>query len=263
MKYSIGVCTSLDRAELAARAQAAHIEPPFWATAKLEPQAFRDGAETLRRSGLTVDAMNSLLPGDAVLYGTDADVAPTLELVRRGMERAAAVGCPIVVFGSGRARNIPDGMDWGEAKKQLAYMATRFCEIARPYGIRIAIEPLRAVETNAIPTIAAAAEIIALCPDCPDLGINPDIYHMLEAGEPFGELSRFGDKVHHVHICAPDRHYPRDERPAEDMTLYRDFFRALRAADYKGTLNIEGIVGDMSVELPRALAILDRAQDLV
>jgi hypothetical protein len=47
------------------------------------------------------------------------------------------------------------------------------------------------------------------------------------------------------------------------MTLYRDFFRALRAANYKGTLNIEGIVGDMSVELPRALAILDRAQDLV
>ncbi len=263
MKYSIGVCTSLDRAELAAKLGAKHIEPAFWPTANLDEKAFRDGVETLHRSGLTVDAMNGMLPGNAVLYGSEADIAPTLDLVRRGMERAAAIGCKTVVFGSGTARNIPEGMTIEQAKQQISAMAARFCEIARPYGIRIAIEPLRAFETNFIHTVADAAEIAALCPDCPDLGINPDIYHMLEGGESFDELIKFSDKLYHAHICAPDRHYPRDERPAEDNAIYRDFFRALGAAGYTGTLSIEGIAKDMTTAFPEALAILDRAQDLV
>ena len=263
MKYSIGVCTSLDRATLAAGLGAAHIEPHFWQTATMEDDAFRAGMQCLRDSGLFVDAMNGMLPATAALYGSESDIAPTLDLVRRGMERAAAIGCQTVVFGSGKARNIPEGMERDAAAEQIATMATRFCEIARPYGIRIALEPLRSSETNFIHTLADAADILARCPYMPDLGFNPDIYHMLEGGEPFDELGKHADKLFHVHICAPDRHYPRHERPAEDQIIYRDFFRALRTAGYTGTLSIEGIVKDMSAELGEALAILHTAQELV
>ena len=262
MKYSIGVCTSLDRAILAAKAGAEHIEPGFAATANLDEQTFRTGLSILHDSGLYVDAMNSMLPGTAVLYGDASALEPSLELVRRGMERAAEIGCKTVVLGSGTARNIPDGMTREQAMQQFSTVVTRFCEIAGPYGIRIAIEPLRAFETNFIHAVADAAEIIALCPDSIALGINPDIYHMLEGGEVFDELRRFSDKLFHAHICAPDRHYPSPERPAEDIILYRDFFRALRAANYTGTLSIEGIARDMTTSLPESLAVLDRAQEL-
>jgi sugar phosphate isomerase/epimerase len=261
MKYSIGVCTSLDRATLAAQLGAEHIEPGFWPTAAMDEPTFRAALANLKDSGLPVDAMNSMLPGTAVLYGTEQDISPTLELVARGMERAAAVGCKTVVFGSGTARCIPEGMAITHAKQHIAALAGRFCEIARPYGIRIAIEPLRAHETNFIHTLSDATEIVALAPRDTDLGVNPDIYHMLEGGESFGELSRLGDKLFHAHICAPDRHYPRQERPDTDNAIYRDFFRALRAAGYTGTLSIEGIVKDMAVELPEALAILHAAQE--
>ena len=259
MKYSIGVCTSLDRAMIAAGLGAEHIEPAFWPTASLDEQSFAAGVDTLHSSGLFVDAMNGMLPPSAVLYGTQEEIAPTLDLVRRGMERAAAVGCKTVVFGSGGARNIPDGMELSEAKRRIADMADRFCQIALPHGIRIAIEPLRAQETNFIHTLSDAAEISAMLPNCANLGVNPDIYHMLEGGEPFDELSKLGNRLLHVHICAPDRHYPRHDRPEEDHAIYRDFFRALHTAGYRGTLSIEGIVKDMQAELPTALDILRQA----
>ena len=263
MKYSIGVCTSLDRAPLAAKAGAEHIEPGFAATANLDEQTFRTGLSILRDSGLYVDAMNSMLPGTAALYGDASALAPVLELFRRGMERAAEIGCKTVVLGSGTARRIPDGMTREQAMQKFSAVVAGFCEIARPYGIRIAIEPLRAFETNFIHTVADAAEIIGLCPDSVALGITPDIYHMLEGGEAFDELRRFSDKLFHAHICAPDRHYPSPERPAEDTALYRDFFRALDAANYQGTISIEGIATDMVTDLPSALAILDAAQDQI
>lgn len=259
MNYSLGVCTSLNNAPLAAELGAEHIEPPFWGTANLDPQAFDDGLRALHESGLHVDAMNSMLPGNAVLYGTDAETEQTLDIVRRGMERAAAVGCQTVVLGSGTARKIPDGMTEEEAIHRFSAMAARFCEIAQPYGIRIAVEPLRAHETNFIHTVSDALRILAAAPHRTDLGVNPDIYHMLEGGEPFDALRLPADRLFHVHICAPDRHYPSLARPAEDNDLYRAFFRALNAADYRGTLSIEGIVTDMRAELPEALSILRAA----
>ena len=259
MTYSLGVCTQLDHAITAAKAGAQHIEPAFALTANLEEQAFRHGLDTLRESGLFVDAMNSMLPGDTVLYGSEEQLASALELVRRGMERAAMIGCKIVVLGSGTARRIPDSMERAAAVRRFADVTGRFCEIARPYGIRIAIEPLRAAETNFIHTVADAAEVAALLPDCDNLGITPDIYHMLEGAESFDALRESEKRIFHTHICAPDRHYPSPDHPAENNALYRDFFRALNAANYQGTISIEGIAKDMTTELPIALDILRTA----
>lgn len=259
MTYSLGVCTQLDKAIIAAQSGAQHIEPAFALTANLEEQAFRHNLDMLRESGLFVDAMNSMLPGDTVLYGSDEQLTTAMELVRRGMERAAILGCKTVVLGSGTARRIPEDMERADAVRRFANVAGRFCEIARPYGIRIAIEPLRAAETNFIHTIADAAEVAALLPDCDNLGVNPDIYHMLEGAESFAALSEAGERMFHVHICAPDRHYPCPEHPAEHNDIYRNFFRALTAASYRGTVSIEGIVKDMNTELPIALDILRTA----
>ncbi len=263
MKYPIGICTQLDRATEAARLGADHIEPGFALTAGLDETKFRLGVSCLRDSGLSVDAMNSMLPGTAVLYGSEADTETVLELVRRGMERAAIIGCRNVVFGSGTARNIPDGIERAEAQHRLTALLQHFCDIARPYNIRIAIEPLRAAETNYIHLASEANDIAALLPHCDNLGVNPDIYHMLEGNEPFDVFERLGRRLFHVHICAPDRHYPSHARPAEDLALYRDFFRALRAANYEGTVSIEGIAKDMAAELPEALAIIRDARDSI
>ena len=261
MNYRIGICAQLDRAPLLAAAGADHIEPGFGVVAGMDDATFADNITLLRESGLCVDSMNSMLPGTAILYGDEAQTEQLFGYVRHGMERAAILGCRNVVFGSGTARKIPEGWSLRDAQLRIATLLDRFCDIARPYGIRIAIEPLRAFETNFIHTIADAAEIIALLPHCDNLGINADIYHMLEGNEPFDALSHAGDRLYHVHICAPDRHIPRAERPESDHVLYRDFFRALHAANYEGTVSVEAIAKDWREDAPSALAIIRAAHD--
>jgi sugar phosphate isomerase/epimerase len=261
MKYRIGICSSLDRAPLLARIGADHIEPAFGVIAGMEEAAYQTGVAALRDSGLRADSMNSMLPGTTVLYGDGAPTEQLLDFVRRGMSRAAELGCSTVVFGSGTARRIPEGMSKAGAQQHLAILLDRFCSIARPYDIRIAIEPLRASETNFIHTSTDAAEIAALLPHCDNLGINPDIYHMLESSEPFDTLSAFRDKLYHVHMCAPDRHFPRADRPAADIEIYTAFFRALNAAGYSGTISIEGITQNLAAEGEDALRIIRAARD--
>ncbi|MBQ8718216.1 MAG: sugar phosphate isomerase/epimerase, partial [Clostridia bacterium] len=110
-----------------------------------------------------------------------------------------------------------------------------------------------------IHTLSDALQIIEAVPQHIALGVNPDTYHILEGADPFDALSLSADRLFHVHVCAPDRHYPSLARPAEDNDLYRAFFRALDAAGYRGTLSIEGIATDMRAELPEALSILRAA----
>ncbi len=263
MKYSIGVCAQLERSIAVAKAGADHIEPGFALVAGLDEAKFRLGLSCLRDSGLRADAMNSMLPPTAKLYGSEDELAPTLEMVRHGMERAEAIGCRNIVFGSGTARHIPEGITKTEAQQRIASVLDKFCDIARPHGIRIAIEPLRAFETNFIHTVADAAEIIALLPHCDNLGVNPDIYHMLEENDPFATFSHHAAHLFHVHICAPDRYYPGFNRPESDNDIYRDFFRALDAADYQGSVSIEGIANNIETDLPGALALLRAARDSI
>ncbi len=261
MKYSIGACLPLDRAVAAAKLGARCLEPGFAHVASLSEEQFHAGLSCWKESGLPVDSMNSMLPGTAKLYGTQQECEETLDFVRRGMERAAAIGCRNVVFGSGTARNVPDTMTKAEATERLVDMLDRFCDIAQEHHIRIAIEPLRAFETNMINTLSDAAALAALLPHRDNLGVNADIYHMLDAGESFDELGKLGNKLFHVHICAPDRHYPNAERPMEDRQIYRDFFRALRTAGYTDSVSIEGLLSNLEAELPPALDILNAAQD--
>ena len=262
MNYRIGICAQLEHAPLAARAGADHLEPSFGVVAGMEESAFRTGAHTLRDSGLCAESMNSMLPGTIILYGDDTKTAAALDFVQRGMDRAAELGCRNVIFGSGTARRIPEGWTKQDAQLRIAALLDRFCDVARPYGIRIAIEPLRAYETNFIHHLTDAAEIAALLPHCDNLGVNADIYHMLEGNEPFSALKVIGDRLFHVHVCAPDRHFPRDERPESDNEIYRSFFRALDDADYRGTVSIEAIAKNLSVECENALRIIRTARDM-
>ena len=259
VSYRIGICSQLDHAPLLAQAGADHIEPAFGVVAAMESEAYARGVDALKRSGLCVDSMNSMLPGTTALYGTMDQTDELMDFVRRGMDRAAELGCRNVIFGSGTARRIPPGHRLRVAQLRIATLLDRFCNIARPYGIRIAIEPLRAQETNFIHTLDDAAQIIALLPHCNNLGITADIYHMLEGNENFSALGAVGDKLFHVHVCAPDRHFPRPQRPVEDGDIYRSFFCALNAAGYDGTVSIEAIAQNLSEECAPALHIIREA----
>lgn len=252
MGFRLSVCAPMEQAPAILRAGGAFVEPAFLQIAGMTPEVFRERKAILQAAGLKAEAMNSMLPGDSVLYGGPADTKKLLDFTARGMERAAELGGDVVVFGSGTARRIPDGMTREQAEERITQLLGQFCEIAAPYGMRIAVEPLRATETNFIHTLIDALAIIRRLPECRNLGVNADLFHMLEGNETFSDCSLVGDKLFHVHVCTPERTYPRPGNAAHDET-YRAFAEALRNADYHGTVSVEGITHDLAGEMPPAL----------
>ncbi|MBO5898645.1 MAG: sugar phosphate isomerase/epimerase [Clostridia bacterium] len=257
MKIQIGACTALPNAPIMNELGGKHIESGFAMYANMSEEQFVKEREILRATPVTVVSMNSMLPGDSVLYGTEEQSQKVCDFVRRGMERAASLGCKSVCMGSGTARNIPEGMTRDEAADRLASLIARFCAIADEYGIKVAIEPLRAEETNFIHTVEDAYDIIRRVPACKNLGVNPDMYHMHAGGEDFSNLVKYKDYVFNVHIAEPGtRVYPKPGS-AENEALYVEFLSALKEAGYTGNVSVEAHTKDFKGDATVALSYLN------
>lgn len=257
MNIKLGACAPFTMADHVANVGGTHIESGFAVYTNKSAEDFAREKEILLASPLRPYSMNSMLPGDFVLYGTKEQSDAVCEFVRRGMERAAQVECKSVCMGSGKARSIPEGMTRDEAADRLATLCARFCEIAGEYGIKIAIEPLRTAETNFIHTLDDAYDIIRRVPECKNLGINPDMYHMYQNNDDFSNLVKLKDYVFNVHIAEPiERSFPKPGN-AECDKLYVEFFTALKASGYAGNVSIEAITKDFAGEVGPTLAHLN------
>ena len=255
MNIRIGACAPFGHSDYIHSLGGSHIESGFAVYAGKTDEDFDKEKNVLLPQALRPLSMNSMLPPTFNLYDTEKE-EEIFEFVRRGMARAADVGCKNVVFCSGGARNIPEGMDKEVAATRIAELAARFCEIAEPYGITISIEPLRAEETNFIHTMDDAYDIVRRVPECKNLGINPDMYHMYQGGESFDNLSKYKQYVFNVHIADPVRRtFPRPDDECE--ALYVDFFKALKASGYTGNVSIEAHTKDFKADAAVALPYIN------
>ena len=75
-----------------------------------------------------------------------------LGYVEKALKRAKALGVSNVVFGSGGAKNVPEGFPIEQGYEQIVTLLKRIAPVASGYGITIVIEPLRKAECNLINT---------------------------------------------------------------------------------------------------------------
>ncbi|MBQ5365718.1 MAG: TIM barrel protein, partial [Spirochaetales bacterium] len=83
-----------------------------------------------------------LFPKNMIVIGEQYDEKAMREYLEVAFTRMNALGCDLVVFGSGKSRFVPGGMRWRNAYTQLVEVTKLVGKIAATYGIRVAIEPL-------------------------------------------------------------------------------------------------------------------------
>ncbi len=247
MKF--GVCVSPDK--LSADLNCAdYIELPFAAVCTMDEEAFSDLENRLDTLDVPVETMNLLLPGGVSLQDP-ADTERVLELIETGMQRAAGIGVQVVVFGSGGARRVPDGVFPEDGRARVALMARRIADIAQSYGVTVAMEPLNAAETNLLNFVSETVDFVREI-DHPALKVLADYYHMAKGGENMDGIAKAGADLVHCHIAVPDgRVYPLPGR-----RTFEDFFTALNRIGYAGRVSIEGNTDDLKTELPAAIDYL-------
>lgn len=245
----IGVCGGFDRLGPAKEMGFDYAELAASAVGAMTEAEFEEKLQLVKCTGLPVPAFNVLFPGTITLMGAtpDEEIQAYLEMVMSRMER---MGGRVIVFGSGRSRNRPDGMSYEDAFRRLTEVTRMIGDAAGRHHLTVVIEPLNRTESNMINSVAEGACLCAAA-NHPAVKVLADYYHVTRDGEPFEDVLRVGG-VKHVHIAAAiSRKYPLCCE--EGFTA---FFDVLKKSGYDGMVSIEGSTDDFEHEAPIALRLL-------
>ena len=241
----LGICTSPDHLTEARELGFDYAELALSQIAALDDTSFA----SLKNPPLPLETFNVLFPGTFRLIegSSDEEIRAYLDMA---LERTHALGGKLVVFGSGGARKVPDGIPYRSAFRRLVDIARMISDAALPYGIDIAVEPLRYAETNILNTLSEGAAFTAAV-DRPNVKLLADLYHVWSNREPLSQIPVIRDFAH-IHISSAGRGVP----VKEELSDYQEFIHLLKGCGYDGRISIEGRIGDFRTEAESGLGVL-------
>lgn len=247
-----GICTDAGHIGMAHELGFDYVEGSASWLAGLSEKEFSEYAAKLSEYPIRYECFNGLLPGDLHITGDQVNGKEIEEYLKRVFARIHAVGGNVAVFGSGKTRRVPEGMNFDEAYRQVVRFTKKAGEIAAQNHVTIAIEPLNQSETNLICSVAEGAMLRADV-NMESVQLLADSYHMFRENEPVSNLLRAGRLIH-VHVALREnRSYPyREDRELET------FFHTLKQIGYDGRVSIEGRTDHMEEDAARAIEVLRR-----
>lgn len=249
----IGCCCNIEDAPIAHAAGFDFIECKV---VSLLPEETGDAIAALidqyKASPVPVAAFNVFLPREMKIVGAEVDTPRLIRYVENALERVKEIGAETVVFGSGAARNIPDGFSVAEAREQTIAFLHHVADAADRNAITVVIEPLNRKESNTILSVAEGVEL-ARAVNRPSIQVLADFYHMDEEGEPLAHITEYAGWLKHIHVADTER-----LAPGTGAYPYSEFAARLHQANYSGMVSIECRWRDFEAEARPAMGFLRR-----
>lgn len=204
---------------------------------------------------LPVPSANCLVPGKLRIVGPEVDFEALRRYMSNVLSRAGQTGTRTLVFGSGAARNIPEGFDRDQARQQIVAFARMSAEIAAQHGVTIVVEPLNRKECNVINSVAEGMEYVREV-NHPNFKCLVDSFHFWMEDEPLANLEAAMPWIAHVHLADKVGRTPPGESGKPEQSPYRDFFRVLKAGNYRGLIAVEAGAWDVAKDGARIIGWL-------
>ncbi len=205
--------------------------------------------EKVIEQNVKIKICNCFIPSEYKIV----DDSPELwQRVEKSLWRMEKLSTEIVVLGSGGARTIPDTMNYDEGFKKIEKFLVRCNELAKKHNIIIALEPLNHHESNFIPTVRSAYDLVKKL-NLSNVKILADIFHMYVEKEDFSVLSDTVDEIVHTHINNP---LTRTCPTLEENECIAGFAKALNNCAYSKTVSIESSFDNFSNEIKDAIVYL-------
>lgn len=248
----IGICTSPDRVQQLPPGYAYWEPAVSSALIPLEDEErYTPQRKELSEIPLPIRAFNAFVPKQVRLVGNDVKWNQVKLYVNRSIERAAALGGKIIVFGSGGARAVPEDYSRERAWEQLVQFLRLCAAEAAAHDLIVAIEPLNRSETNIINSYLKAIRL-AQDVDREHVQVLADIYHFMMEDEPLEHIREAPEHLVHVHLADSGRRHP-----GSGTYPLQELFDLLREVGYAGRASIECRWGEnFSQEAAQALQFL-------
>jgi sugar phosphate isomerase/epimerase len=233
-----GICTSVDRS--------AEVKAAGWDFVEESVQNFLrgrvaddqwDGLARLAGAPLGVEAANVLVPAALKITGPDADLNKLRPYMATVLGRAGRTGVRTLVFGSGGARNVPEGFDRRTAREQILTFVRSALDEARRHGVTIVLEHLNRRECNIINSLAEAMTYVREV-DHPNFACLVDSFHFWEEDEPLSSLREAMPWIRHVHVADKGSRVAPGQSGESD---YRALFGVLKQGEYAGPISVEAL----------------------
>ena len=207
-------------------------------------------SEQVRRGVFRLRACNSFVPPTLPLCTADDDEIEAF--VHDTMRKLDNLDVHIVIFGSGKARQAPDGMPKELAEAKIIRFLRLCSRIGRNYGVTTAIEPLNRTETNMIHTVGDAVRF-ADAVGADNIRLLPDLFHMAMEQEEPAVLLPLRERIVHLHASeAPGRVFP-GKYGGEYL---RRCGGMLRKAGWTGNVTVECVFGDFETEADQSIQVM-------
>ncbi|MCL2507682.1 MAG: sugar phosphate isomerase/epimerase [Oscillospiraceae bacterium] len=258
----IGICTgnNPERAKIAGELGFDFAELGVNGYARMSDEEFAAFHEGMVAAGIPCEAANGFVPGDIKLVGDAADAEVIRAYITQAMKRSDMLGIKTIVFGSGGARRIPEGMSREDGVAEIAeFLREIVSPEAAKYGIQIAIEPLRKHECNAVNTVddgIALADAVGR----ENISVLADLHHMTHEGEELTSIAGKKGRILHVHSSYSEaetggRRYP---KLTDDFDQFPFMNAAYQAGCPRYSLEA-GHPGDFREDAEEALAVFRQA----
>jgi sugar phosphate isomerase/epimerase len=208
----------------------------------------------MKKAKCKVFICNIFFPGNTIkIAGPNVDEQRVLSYADTVFSRAKRAGVPYIILGSGGARRIPDGYDMKKAQDDFAILCRKLAGVAAKYGIMLVLESLEKAECNFLISLKSAAEVVRAA-NHPNFKLNADIFHMLREGESPQSIVDAADLLVYCEIAEKQTR----SLPGVKGDDFKPYLRALRKANYKGYIFIEGNTTDPSHDMPLSFKYLSR-----
>jgi sugar phosphate isomerase/epimerase len=228
-----------------------YVELPLAQMMDLNDREFSSLKERVDSSGLKCEVCNNFFPGSIRLTGDAVDHGKIEEYLDKALGRAAQLGVKVIVFGSPKSKNVPEGYPMDKAWFQLVELLKAIDPLVRTRGITVVIEPLNKGESNIINTAAEGLQL-AKAADRENIKLLIDYYHLAMEKEDPEIILDAGSYIKHIHFANPaGRVYP-----AEKVDGYVRFVDLLKRIGYEERISIEAYSKDFCHDAKRSVKIL-------
>jgi sugar phosphate isomerase/epimerase len=226
-------------ASLVAEAGFDALEISPWIPRKLTHTRVNSLKTALRRNGLAFSGFTSLYPPEMTL------ASPSVAYRRRNIfcterliELAQSLDGKLLVWGSGRARNIPKGVPFRKGYAWLVELLRESGRTADQMNIKIAIEPLNRFESTIIHNVSEALSLAKLV-NQRSVGVVYDTFHTSLEEDSFTKpILLAGEQLAAVHVSDCNR-----KIPGKGHIDFPPIFHALKKVRYDGYITLEAILG--------------------